>query len=78
MKKKILIGAGAVLFVLLFLFFAMPNLNPLYAEGAFLWCVVISVVVAVLTLRGSFKLKTTTTPGGRTVIDFGGAKHPAL
>ncbi len=76
MKKKILIGAGAVLFVLLFLFFAMPNLNPLYAEGAFLWCVVISVVVAVLTLRGSFKLKTTTTPGGRTVIDFGGAKHP--
>ena len=76
MKKNILIGIGAVLLILLFLFFAMPNLNPLYAEGAFLWCVVLSVVIGVITLRGSFKLNTTTTPGGRTVIDFAGAKRP--
>lgn len=76
MKKKVLIGVGALVLILLFLFFAMPNLNPMYSEGAFLWCVIISAAVAIFTLRGSFKLKTATAPDGRTVIDFGGAKRP--
>ncbi len=49
-KKGALLYLVLAVLVGLYLFFAAPNLNPLYAEGAFFWLVLITV----FSLIGSF------------------------
>lgn len=53
-KSRIIAYLIAFVVFLGYVFFEAPNLNPLYPEGAILWCVVITVCIAIwLVTRGS-------------------------
>lgn len=43
MKKKWLVWVILIALTGLYIFFASPNLNPLYAEGGFFWAALITV-----------------------------------
>lgn len=51
-KKKVLLNVVLTLVVLVWIFVANPNLNPLYAEGAFRWCVIFTCYVVLNFLLG--------------------------
>ncbi len=55
MVKKIPYYLITVFIFLLYIFIYAPNLNPLYQEGAFLWCVFITIVVIISTLKTTLK-----------------------
>lgn len=47
MKKRIITNVVITLLAVLFVFVECTNLNPLYPEGAFFWCVMVTIYVAV-------------------------------
>ena len=49
-KKKIWINVIAALIFLLYIFIAVPNLNPIYPDGAAFWCTVLTVFVLISQL----------------------------
>lgn len=75
MKKKPIIFAIITVLVGLYVFFAAPNLNPLYADGAFFWLFLISVYLLVATLT-SFKISQVIDGGGRGEYKFDKSKLP--
>lgn len=55
-KSKIIIIAAFLLFYAIVIFFAAPNLSPLYSEGLAFWgIVIITAVIAVFICRGTTK-----------------------
>ncbi len=46
-KAKLGVFSLLILLVAYYLFTSSPNLNPLYAEGAFFWCVLVTVIVMI-------------------------------
>ncbi len=71
MKKKIKIWVYAGIAILAFLYFfvASPTINPIYPEGAFFWCVLVSVYIVANQLLnvGGLQLKN---KGGLFVLDY--------
>lgn len=49
-KKKPIIFAAFAVLLALYVFFAAPNLNPLYADGAFFWLVVATICLLIATV----------------------------
>jgi len=47
---KIIVYALMTAFLLLYLFIAVPNLNPMYASGAFFWAMLITVNIVIWAL----------------------------
>lgn len=72
MKKKLLVYGGLTLAILIYGFFAAPNLNPLYADGAMFWTVVATLYLAVYQLMDmkGFSLQMENGPGGRPGLQF--------
>lgn len=71
--KRIVVGSAVVIVLLLaYIFFAAPNLNPLYAEGAMFWLVLLTIaVIGIAVLK--FKNPITETKNGTGVsFDFDG------
>lgn len=71
--KRMVLGIAAVIVLLLaYIFFAAPNLNPLYAEGAMFWLVLLTAaVVGVAVLK--FKNPIAEVKDGKGVsFDFDG------
>lgn len=54
MKKRIVVNLIITVLAVLFVFVDCTNLNPLYPEGAFFWCVMITIYIAVNTLLSKF------------------------
>lgn len=50
MKYKFNLGGIALVIIALYIFVAAPNLNPLYAEGAFFWLVVLSIYTVIFVI----------------------------
>ncbi len=75
MKKKPIILAVMTVLVGLYVFFASPNLNPLYADGAFFWLVLISAYLLVATVT-SFSISQFIDSNGRAVTNFDKSKLP--
>ncbi|KAA3384413.1 hypothetical protein F1912_12730, partial [Akkermansia muciniphila] len=71
-KKSLLVYGLLTLAVLVYIFIASPNLNPLYQDGAFFWVVLITLYVGAYLLQkfGDFTLKPNE-HGGPKQIDFG-------
>ena len=61
MKKRIIVNLIITVLAVLFVFVDCTNLNPLYPEGAFFWCVMITIYIAVNTLLNSEKFLHLTT-----------------
>ena len=61
-KLKLIVFSAMTLFVLGYVFFEAPNLNPLYAEGAIFYCVLITAYILVWALLkfGTFTLENIT------------------
>ncbi len=59
-KVKAVLFSLITLFVLGYIFFEAPNLNPLYAEGAMFYCAVVTIYVLVWALLkfGTFTLQS--------------------
>ncbi|MBC8547029.1 hypothetical protein H8711_08805 [Clostridiaceae bacterium NSJ-31] len=59
-KVKAILFSLITLFVLGYIFFEAPNLNPLYAEGAMFYCAVVTIYVLVWALLkfGTFTLQS--------------------
>ncbi len=75
--KKTRIIAYLVAFVVFlgYLFFETPNLNPLYSDGAVLWCIVITVAVAIwLVTKGSL-FHLAVGANGQRELSFDGTKN---
>lgn len=53
----------------LYVFFSSPNLNPLYADGAFFWLFLTTICLLIPTLS-SFKLETFVNPKGQSEMKF--------
>jgi len=54
-KSKIITIVAFVLFYAAIIFFAAPNLNPLYSDGLVFWGIVIaSIVIAILAFIFAF------------------------
>lgn len=51
-NKKVVLNVLLTLAVLIWIFVANPNLNPVYADGAFHWCVILSCYVVLNFLVG--------------------------
>ncbi|WMJ22595.1 hypothetical protein RBG61_11435 [Paludicola sp. MB14-C6] len=68
-KKKIWLILVAVLLIGLYVFFAAPNLNPLYADGAIFWLVLITAFTVIMNIS-SFKLIHYTDDRGKPAIKF--------
>ncbi|MFZ2538116.1 MAG: hypothetical protein WAX04_04370 [Oscillospiraceae bacterium] len=75
MKKKPIIFVVMTVLVGLYVFFAAPNLNPLYADGAFFWLVLISAYLLVATVT-SFSISQFVDNKGRAVTNFDKSKLP--
>lgn len=63
MKKiKAIVFSAMTLFVLGYIFFETPNLNPLYSEGAMFYCVLVTAYILVWALLkfGTFTLENIT------------------
>ena len=74
--KKTRIIAYLIAFVVFlgYLFFEAPNLNPLYSDGAILWCIVITVCIAIwLVTKGSL-FHLITGANGQRELGFDGIK----
>lgn len=71
-KKSLLVYGLLTLAVLVYIFIASPNLNPLYQDGAFFWVVLITLYVGAYLLQkfGDITLKPNE-HGGPKQIDFG-------
>lgn len=76
MKKQRLIAFG-IFAVLLgaYVFFAAPNLNPLYADGAFFWLVVLSISLLIATVT-SFSISSFIQGDGTSTFGFDKSKLP--
>lgn len=61
-KLKLILFSAMTVFVLGYIFVEAPNLNPLYAEGAFFYCVLITAYILVWALLkfGTFTLENVT------------------
>lgn len=61
-KLKLIVFSAMTLFVLGYIFFEAPNLNPLYAEGALFYCALITAYILVWALLkfGTFTLENIT------------------
>lgn len=55
MKKRITINVVITLLAILFVFVECTNLNPLYPEGAFFWCVMVTIYVVANVLISKIK-----------------------
>ena len=75
MKKKPIIFLAMTAIVGLYVFFAAPNLNPLYADGAFFWLVLISAYLLVATVT-SFSISQFIDTDGKAVAKFDKSKLP--
>lgn len=75
MKKKPIIFIVMTILVGLYVFFAAPNLNPLYADGAFFWLVLISAYLLVATVT-SFSLSQFVDSNGKATANFDKSKLP--
>ena len=53
LKKKIIIYGGITLVALIYIFFAAPNLNPLYSDGAFFWLALVTIYLVTSQIIGS-------------------------
>lgn len=65
-KRYLLIAALVVL--LLYIFIATPNLNPIYADGAFFWLVLASIAVLAVQFWGKEVLSQSNDESGRAVF----------
>lgn len=76
MKKsyRIILNLVVVALFLLAFIIKAPNLNPLYPDGAFLWCGVITAFLAVNFLLGLGGIRLIRDYNGRAQLDFGGLK----
>lgn len=74
-KLLIFYGIFAVL-TILYVLVACPNLNPLYADGATFWLVVITICFAIQVLH-SFKLETFVNEKGQTDFKLGDKMKPS-
>lgn len=75
-KKARLIAFGAfAVVVLLYIFFATPNLNPLYRDGAFFWLFIFSACLVIATVTG-FSISAATDAMGRPSMNIDKAKLP--
>ena len=70
MKKKtqFLLNLALTLFFVLAVIVQGPNLNPLYQEGAFSWCFMISCYVALNFFVCLGSLRLTTNEFGKTMV----------
>lgn len=61
-KVKLIVFSAMTLFVFGYIFFESPNLNPLYAEGAIFYCMLITAYILVWALLkfGTFTLQNIT------------------
>lgn len=75
MKKKPIIIAVLLLILGIYVFFAAPNLNPLYADGAFFWLVILSAGLLVATVT-SFSLSQFIGADGKAAPSFDKSKLP--
>ncbi|MEG0692155.1 MAG: hypothetical protein RR444_03630 [Oscillospiraceae bacterium] len=75
MKKKPIIFLVMTVLVGLYVFFASPNLNPLYADGAFFWLVLVSAYLLVATVT-SFSVSQFIDSNGRAVAKFDKSRLP--
>ena len=69
-KKKVILLLAITLLLLLYILIASPNLNIFYSEGAFFWCLAISLYTAVLLLYDVFAFFSQYDFSGRPVIKF--------
>lgn len=71
-QTKVRVGffAGFAVLLALYLFFSVPNLNPLYRDGAFFWLFVFSVCLVIATVTGiSFQQETDFAGRPRITLD---------
>ncbi len=47
MRKKLIVWGGLTLIVLVYVFFAAPNLNPIYGDGALFWAMLLTIYLLV-------------------------------
>ncbi len=69
MKKKIIAYIIVTVLALLYIFVEVPNLNPIYPDGAMFWCFLISVYILIFQI-GKFKVSLNLNQAGS------GAKSP--
>lgn len=65
-KKKIILYAIVTILALIYLFLETPNLNPIYPDGAFFWCALVTVYI-LIGLLGSFQVKLNLNQAGRSI-----------
>lgn len=65
MKKKIIAYAAVTLVALIYLFIEVPNLNPIYPDGAMFWCVLLTVYILISQL-GKFKFNLNLNQSGHS------------
>lgn len=66
MKKKIIAYAAVTVLALIYLFLEVPNLNPIYPDGAMFWCFLISVYILISQL-GKFNVALNLNQAGGSV-----------
>ncbi len=71
MKKnvKIWVYAGIAVLAFLYFFVTSPTINPIYPEGAFFWCILITAYIVANQLLNVSGLKVNTR-GGSFVLDY--------
>lgn len=71
MKKnvKIWVYAGIAVLAFLYFFVTSPTINPIYPEGAFFWCILITTYIVANQLLNVSGLKVNTR-GGSFVLDY--------
>lgn len=66
-KNKRLLIAIAIAVFAIFMFLSAPNLNPLYAEGAFFWLIIITAILVIPNLS-AIKLTQEIDANGRPIV----------
>ena len=75
MKKKPIIFIVMTVILAVYVFFAAPNLNPIYPDGAFFWLVVVSAYLLVAAAT-SFRFAEITENNGRAGFHLDKSKLP--
>ncbi len=80
-KSKPFIYMAVTVLLMLYAFSSAVNFNPLYSDGAFFWCVVISAYVltwSIFKLGGAFSVRESTSMPGRAQLNLDPIKFKAF
>lgn len=73
-KTRIIAYLVAFVIFLAYLFLESPNLNPLYSDGAVLWCIVITIAVAIWIVTKGSLVHFVIGANGQRELNFDGTK----